>query len=509
MRNSRKWFAYGAGWLALLALFSIGLDRLPPPWWDEGWSLTVARTWVERGMYARLLNGHLAPPGLEAAFPTTLLAAASMRVLGVGLAQARLEGVILTVSALGLLFFLTRQLFGRTASWWLLIVLFLMTMHPQMHVWFMGRQVLGEAALLLFLVGGFTAMLYCEKRPWLAVASAGLLWGVALISKAQTTPFFFVTLGGLMSATAYARQFRVTLWFGAAGALAYGVYRVLPMGLGWWMSGFTLPYEPVIGLLDALAFVLVPEMRLKALGLLLAFCLPLLCGVAYGFWSWRQERDARAMEHWLRLGLLIFVAAWLAWFLLLANSSIPRYVYPPAVLGAMFVAAMLDRFTEHFRLGGAVRRATEMLRARRVARDGLRALTALLLLALAVPFTLLMLFYAIIFNSNQDAYNVAAFLNSQTAPHARVESYEAELFFFLNRPYHYPPDQSHVEYIERAMYPERQVAYDALAADPDYLVVGEFGRGWQVYDKVLATGAFTPTKTFGGYEIYARVRATK
>src|ERR1041385_1891173 len=49
-----------------LFLLTVSLDSVPPLWWDEGWTLSVARNWVETGRYQRLLAGHLVPHGLEA-----------------------------------------------------------------------------------------------------------------------------------------------------------------------------------------------------------------------------------------------------------------------------------------------------------------------------------------------------------------------------------------------------------------------------------------------------------
>jgi len=65
------WRAQAA--IAILAVFVAGLWNLGGPgmWWDEGWTLSVARNWIERGHYGRLLDGQLAPPGLEAAFRDT------------------------------------------------------------------------------------------------------------------------------------------------------------------------------------------------------------------------------------------------------------------------------------------------------------------------------------------------------------------------------------------------------------------------------------------------------
>src|SRR6266545_829549 len=93
------------GPLAALALLAIGLWNLGAPgmWWDEGWTLSVARNWVERGHYGRLLDGQLAPPGLEASLVVTAPIALSMRLFGVGIWQGRLFGVLCMLVAFALL----------------------------------------------------------------------------------------------------------------------------------------------------------------------------------------------------------------------------------------------------------------------------------------------------------------------------------------------------------------------------------------------------------------------
>ena len=50
------------------------------------------------------------------------------------------------------------------------------------------------------------------------------------------------------------------------------------------------------------------------------------------------------------------------------------------------------------------------------------------------------------------------------------------------------------------------IDYDSLAANPDYLVVGTFGEGNGLYDRVIASGAFRLLQSYGHYAIYERVR---
>jgi hypothetical protein len=80
--------------------------------------------------------------------------------------------------------------------------------------------------------------------------------------------------------------------------------------------------------------------------------------------------------------------------------------------------------------------------------------------------------------------HAAEFLNSQTPPGALIETYDSELVFLLNRPYHYLPDQIHVELIRRTfLYDDATlIDYNPLTANPDYLVVGPHSKQWRLYD---------------------------
>ena len=105
------------------------------------------------------------------------------------------------------------------------------------------------------------------------------------------------------------------------------------------------------------------------------------------------------------------------------------------------------------------------------------------------------------------ARQTAEFLNTSASPDALIETYDSELFFFLNRPYHYPPDQLSVDLSRRALLDKTVlIDYDPLAANPDYIVVGPFSALWRLYDPTLSGTAFRWLKTIGRYAIYQRVR---
>ena len=114
--------------------------------------------------------------------------------------------------------------------------------------------------------------------------------------------------------------------------------------------------------------------------------------------------------------------------------------------------------------------------------------------------------YAILAGKTDWLRQTVEYINKNMPPAAVIETYDAELFFFLRHRYHYPPDQVHVELIrqkERGETPA--VDYDPLKADPDYLVVGPWCSYYKCYDSVLTGSAFRFVTRFGPYQIFERV----
>ena len=101
---------------------------------------------------------------------------------------------------------------------------------------------------------------------------------------------------------------------------------------------------------------------------------------------------------------------------------------------------------------------------------------------------------------------VVAFLQVRVPADATIETYESELLFLLNRPYHYPPAQLNVDFIPQMWKQERHLTYDPLVADPDYVVVGEFGRWAGIYKSLVETGQVRLILQVGRYQVYKRVR---
>jgi 4-amino-4-deoxy-L-arabinose transferase-like glycosyltransferase len=496
--------------IVVLALFVAGIWNLGGPgiWWDEGWTMSVARNLVERGHYGRLLDGQLAPPGLEAAFPVTAPIALCFQLFGVGIWQGRLFGVLCTVAALALMYYLALRLYNRAVAICTLFVLLLMPMHAQLHVLLVGRQALAEMPMLFYLLAGYTTLLAALRRPlWLLPTM--LIWGITVISKAQVMPFWALSLVVPLGLAVLKRQWREAGLFGAALVGSVVVSKLLIAAYAMLLQGHTLPTVPISGLVDVLALNTLPITRWYALRNVLVFCSPVVCGLLYALWRSLRSREPgidAARLALVRLALLALSASWLLWYLLLSVSFL-RYLFPPAYIAALFVSAWLSDLTQGFDLRGTLGRAGSALRLRGLDRRALSALLAILIVTSTLPFAVLVLYRNYGATDSRAVLEVAAMLNTQTPPDARIETYESELHFLLNRPYHYPPDQVHVDLNRRMLLDEHTtIAYDPLAADPDYLVVGSFA-GWNgLYEPVIQSGAFHLINHIGSYDIYERVR---
>src|SRR2546422_620504 len=137
----------------------LNLEVAPPLGWDEGWTLMVARNWVERGHYGRLLDGAQVAPGLAAALPAVAPIALCFRLFGVGVWQGRLPGVLFTVAALVVLYCLVCRLYGHRVAAAALGFLLLVPGHVPFHPLFWGRQALAEMPLLFYLLAGSCCLL--------------------------------------------------------------------------------------------------------------------------------------------------------------------------------------------------------------------------------------------------------------------------------------------------------------------------------------------------------------
>lgn len=507
MRDRRLQMLVAAAMAVAVVILAsvIDLERVPPLWWDEGWTMTVARNWVERGHFGLYSMGEPAPPSLSAAFPTVASVALSFKLLGVGVWQARLPGMIYGLGSLGLLYLLGRQLFNRTVAIGAIICALLVSSSTLLNPILVSRQVLAEMPMLFFLLLGYWAFGQALLRsPWF-IFLASAAWGLALITKAQPLPFWIASLATAVLVAIWRRRWRraVPALLGLIGGYiaSYAWFLVQAQVLRGQPGALAVP-----GLYDITAFVTEGSVRLHALLIMALVGLPTLFALGYTLIKWWRQRSRflDSAEHLAQLVLLVFAGSWLAWYGLLSIGW-ERYLMPALFAGSLFVAAAAQDLWTPF-----------VLKRRRPGEDGssrqprariVGALSLLLMLIFSISIGVVTLGYNLRPGATLDASDVAAFINTHSPITALIETFDSEVFFFLERRYHYPPGVTQVEAVRRlALNQDVPISYDPLAADPDYLVLGPFSRGWNVYAAALASGAFRSIYANSRYIVYERIR---
>jgi hypothetical protein len=477
--------------------------------WDEGWTLMVARTWVERGVYGRLLDGQPVAPRLAAPFPVVASVAASFRLFGVGVWQGRLVVVTYTIAALLLLYFLARRLYDRrTATVTLALALFVIPSLPELHPLHLGRMVMAEMPMLFFLLLGYVLFLLSLQASLWFMPLSMLCWGIGLITKQQPLPFWTASLLIPLLIALLGRRWREgrLLLTSLIGSLA--AMQLLPrLWSPWLVRGVAsgMPITP--GLISTSAVVLLLHIRLAAVRFALVVGAWAVLGIAYALGTMATGlRDDSSSIELVRWALLTLSGTWLAWYVFFSIGW-HRYLMPPLFLSSVFFAQLLHDWTAGFDWRGTIKRAAGTLRARSFRGPGLRALLAIVLIAWIVPSSVFLSVVSGLPRVDTSVQQLAAYLNAHSLPDALIEGYTSELFFLLDRPYHYPPDEVNVRLIE-AMAAGRPlpIDYDPLSADPDYLVINRDFPAWILYDEVARSDAFRLVRTYGSYELYERLR---
>ncbi len=509
--NSASWIvdATVAGVLVFIVFASglIHIESFPPLWFDEGWTVCVARTWVELGHYGCLFKGEPAPPSLAAHFPVVASVAAGFALFGVGVWQTRLVGLLFTFAAFLLLYAVTRRLYGRSIAMAGVALLILVPLKWSIHPLYIGRQVLGEMPLLCFLLAGFLCVLKSTNRPLWQVAAVGC-WALAWMTKTQVAPFLLVSVAGTMAIMSLRGDWPLVGRLAVAVLGSWGGCRLLIAAKDWLLAGHILPHPPVTGMTEAIALVFVPSIRLETMQYLFVFWPEYPFGLAYAAWRVRRALGSgckASIEQTVQIMLLLLAGSWLAWFAFLCAGE-PRYALPGLFLAAPFTAALLCDLTGGFNVSFLASSLTGLLRSRRLTSEGIKAVAVVLLLGVMGWVALQERYAFRAREDHRDLFAVTHYLNTATPPTAVIETYDSELFLFLNRPYVYAPPRILVDIIRREQGQAQAITYDPLENKPDFLVVGEYGQWAGFYKPLIAQNLVRLVASIGHYRIYEPVR---
>ncbi len=485
-------------WAALV----ISLDSLPPVWWDEGWTLSVARNLVEQGLFGRMLDGASISPTLAAAAPVTLPVSGSFLLFGIGLWQGRLTFVAFTMLTFALMTHLAKRLSGPRAGTLTIALLLAGFGSALNHPLLMGRQVLGEMPMLCYLLAGYAALwkaLHRDQRaPFLPMLLAIVLWALGIFAKRQALPFWAVSLAAPLALAALRRDWRSARLLALGLIGAYGLEQALLGTRALWLPGYVSMRFQTQQLEALTALVLTWPARMDAARIVLAG-LPVVLGLLAALpvvWAERggDRKSGDSSRAIVRMALFLLCASFLAWFGAL-SAGWPRYAFPWMFVGTLFAADALNRWMRGIDLRSGPR--AERIRAIMAALLAVAWLGAAARAWLAFPAM----------DRDNSAIRAAAAFAILTPPDARIGTYESEMIFLLNRRHIYPPDDVHVELIRARFFdPDQATTYDVTDSNPDYLLLGPFGYSTWLYRRVLERGDYRLIIRAGHYDLYARAQ---
>ena len=270
-----------------------------------------------------------------------------------------------------------------------------------------------------------------------------------------------------------------------------------------------LPPVVISGLYDVTAWVVLPYERRIEILIGLVWVLPTILGICYAtreFIGKERLLSVLSPKNVVRMALWTLVASWFGWFIVLSTGW-ERHLFPAVFIGSVFGAVLLKDLTQNFSLKSTVALGAGALKILRPRWENCGALLAIVLITYLATANAKTLYRVLYEESDQSVLQVAKFLNTETAPDSVIEIFDTELYFLLNRPYHYPPDHVNIELTRQIfLWQDVPIHYDPLAANPDYLIVGPHSKMLHLYDYVLTTGAFRPLRIFGRYRVYERIR---
>ncbi len=514
--SQKRWVTIllGSVFIALVIFLLVyKLNSYPGVWWDEGWTLDAARNWIEHGYLGHYLDGQHIEVRSPVRFPIVIPVALSMKLLGVGIWQGRLPGIIFTIFLLGLFLHLSSRIYNsKVGIAALFIVLCLTAMFFQPII--LGRQVLAEIPMMFYLFGGYTLVWLALTRSPAWGVGAALFFGIATHAKLQVPPFWLVSmlLAIWMAVTHKQRKgTRILIGIAIGSIIAAGMFLLIQ---NFFMPGSLNDPAMITILLNSVIFVFSWPARKTAFTIGALYALPQIAAMIWvGYHLIRSLlaspknsspilHGVEADKEILRMALWGLGASWFLWYLTMALFW-PRYMFPPYFISCIFWAAWLDKLTNGFDIRALVRRTSAILLRREFNWSNFQAI----IIMLAFSFTLGVAVTSAYYRLTAQAPNpilVANYLKNNIPAGARVESFESELLFLAPEiNFHYPSDLVSMQLVRKySIDPQLKIDYDPLEAEPDYLVNGPYASTWYLYNDVIAQGKFQLEAVMGGYQIY-------
>lgn len=489
--------------IALVFLATWNQPAYPATWQDEGFTLQGAMNLARYGQYAmkssegfRVLDQPLIANGPGVVLPIAGIFAA----FGIGLLQARLVMAAFLVVTVVVFFLLTRRLYSLPVA---IVASVIALAWPDEGLLLYGRHALGLVpGLLYFLLGYLAWLMAVERRSRTAALAAGLLFGLACITKGQyllLVPAFLVFIAldrfyyrrvGLMTAglTLGALVLSLMAWQGVQFALVGA-------------SGYAAHVDAIRSSTAVTVLALRPQRIPGSLWYLLRSggYLYLVPGLLYVAWLARQRSLASSRS----LLLLLLSVIWLAWYAF-ASVGWSRYAFEPLLFGAIFTARLLVDAARY--LGAAGGQATVTGRPD----YWRRGLAALFAIAVVVATSANLAGQVNRLTAHQDmaAERFARAVSDLVPATAPVESWEWELDVWADLNFHHPTNVWVDELTKVTQFGEgsSRLPYDPTPFAPQYMIDGPFSKWTQLYADYLTTGCCRLVLREGPYDLYQVVQ---
>ncbi len=486
------------GLFVLLFLFLYNLPYFPVTWLDEGFVLQGAMNLVRYGQYAmksaegfRILDQPLIANGPGVVLPIAL----AFRLFGIGIVQARLVIVAFGLATFAVSYGIVSKLYGRVAAWISLIILIGL---PYEGFLFYGRQALGNMPGLFYFVLGYILWIKAiERKNLMAAAGAGLLWGLAMVTKGQFLLLLPVVCLAFLVERYYYKQAVALRYLAMAGSMAlclgaWQVFQLVMIG----PEHYSRHLETIRSSLHVtiLAFqpVRIPGnvfyMVRSGLGL---FIFP---AWLYTAWQCYQKRPGSALQ----LILVLIIPTWLTWYAFVSVGW-ARYAFDPFTLGLLLTGKFTVDLYAALR-GRLPGKEHTLFNSPWLYKAGWGLLVAM---TIGVCWGYAHRFQQIAQRPNTDAFQFADYLLQTLDKNSVVETWEWELDALADLNYHHPTNDWVDEKTAEVQYGKPSTtSYDLTAYHPDYLIDGPFSKFTGLYKQSIDSGCCRYLHSTGMYDLY-------
>jgi 4-amino-4-deoxy-L-arabinose transferase-like glycosyltransferase len=487
------------------------LDTYPALWFDEGYKANAARTLAEREVYGTYTSEGYLPfdPGISSGPADIMPIALSFKLFGTGIIQARLVIVLYALLALGCFYAIASKLYGARAAWFSTLLLLTAPSIQGVGFVLMGRQVLGEMpSLALLLLGWWCWWQSWDKPSWTWSMVAGIALGLGLLSKTQIglalAPAMMLVIAvrwwPSLQFKELRGQKRASLWLELTPLVVMLMVNGLWILLGRWVTPVAISQENSELLMDAIRSNLITGFADRTL---MSSSWFIFAFMAFGVvtatlrFDWRPTGVRLATNSaWAEMLVMLFVACLAIWFAFISVGW-PRYAFAGLMMSWLLVG----------KLGwDCLQWLLHQLARLRLGLD--RYVYLCVGLGFGVMALVNLVYPLRDAPTVSDAQRMGDYIRATIPRAAVVESWEWELDALSGHWEFHHPHQHYLFLAIRQFSHERKsfdLGYDALQANPDYLIVGVFGDWTRIYDTPVVQTHFSLVAEFGPYRAYRRV----